>query len=166
MFKTLKKEQFSIAYIKALAAPLGFNPGRFDVDNDSVDISFTAQYDISSKIRSPEINIQLKCTQLTFSKDNLLHYPLPIKNYNDLRGSNLSNPRYLVVLCIPSNENDWLSVNESEMILRYSAYWFSLRSAPETKNTETVTIEIPKNQLLNRETFKMLMDKASEGIGL
>ncbi|MDR2410734.1 MAG: DUF4365 domain-containing protein [Bacteroidales bacterium] len=166
MFKTSKQEQFSIAYIKALAAPLGFNPGKFDVDNDSVDISFTAQYDINSKIRSPEINIQLKCTQLTFSEDNLLHYPLPIKNYTDLQGSNLSNPRYLVVLCVPSDENDWLSIDESEMILRYSAYWFSLRYEPETKNTKTVTIKIPKNQLLNKESFKMLMDKASEGIGL
>lgn len=95
-----------------------------------------------------------------------MHYPLPIKNYNDLRGSNLSNPRYLVVLCIPPDENGWLSVNESEMILRYSAYWFSLRYKPETENTETVTIEIPRNQLLNRESFRMLMDKASEGIGL
>jgi hypothetical protein len=52
------------------------------------------------------------------------------------------------------------------MILRYSAYWFSLRYKPETENTETVTIEIPRNQLLNRESFRMLMDKASEGIGL
>jgi hypothetical protein len=166
MFVTSKKEQFSIAYIRALAAPLGFNPGKFDVDDDSVDISFTAQYGINSKIRSPEINMQLKCTQLMFSKDNFLHYPLPIKNYNDLRGSNLSNPRYLVVLCIPPNEEDWLKVNESEMILRYLAYWFSLRYEPETKNAESVTIKIPKIQLLNKESFKMLMDKASNGIGL
>lgn len=60
MFKTSKQEQFSIAYIRALAAPLGFNPGKFEVDNDSVDISFAAQYGINSKIRTPEINIQLK----------------------------------------------------------------------------------------------------------
>jgi hypothetical protein len=166
MYKTLKQEQFSIAYVRALAAPLGFNPSSPTVDDDSVDISFTAQYDINAKIRSPEINIQLKCTQLTFSKENLLHYPLLVKNYNDLRGTNLANPRYLVVLCIPPDEKDWLSVNESEMILRYSAYWFSLRYKPATTNTETVTVEIPKSQLLNRTSFKMLMDKASEGIGL
>jgi hypothetical protein len=58
MYKTSKQEQFSIAYARAIAAPLGFNPGKFDVDDDSVDISFTAQYDIKAKIRSPEINIR------------------------------------------------------------------------------------------------------------
>jgi hypothetical protein len=166
MYKTSKQEQFSIAYARAIAAPLGFNPGKFDVDNDSVDILFTAQYDIKSKIRSPEINIQLKCTKYIFSEDNLLHYRLPVKNYNDFRGKNISNPRYLVVLCIPPNEDDWLSVNESEMILRYSAYWFSLKYITETVNTETVTTKIPKTQLFNKESFKMLMDKASEGTGL
>jgi hypothetical protein len=166
MYKTSRQEEFSVAYIRALAAPLGFNPGKFDVDNDSVDISFTAQYGVNSKIRSPEINIQLKCTRRVFSKDSLLHYPLPVKNYNDLRGTNLANPRYLIVLCIPRNENDWLSITETEMILRYSAYWFSLRYEPEKRNKKTVTIGIPRNQLLTREAFKMLMDNASKGIGL
>jgi hypothetical protein len=166
MYKTSKQEEFSIAYIRALAAPLGFNPGKFEIDDDSVDIIFTAKYDNNSVIRSPKLDLQLKCTQTKFSKDNFLHYDLSVKNYDDLHGSNVANPRYLVVVCIPPNENDWVIVKDEELILRYSAYWFSLRYAPDTKNSNSVTVKIPKDQKLNKVSFKMLMDKASKGIGL
>ena len=43
MYKTNKQEEFSRAYICAIASHLGFNPGKFDVDNDSIDI-FLEQY--------------------------------------------------------------------------------------------------------------------------
>jgi hypothetical protein len=166
MYKTSKKEEFSIAYIRALAAPLGFNPGKYEIDDDSVDITFLAKYDNSSLIRRPQLDLQLKCTQKEFSDDNFLHYALSAKNYEDLRGSNVANPRYLVVLCVPQNNNDWVSVEEKELILRYSAYWFSLRNEKATKNATSVTIKIPKSQKLDKASFKMLMDNASKGVGL
>jgi hypothetical protein len=166
LYKTSKQEEFSIAYIRAIAAPLGFNPGKYDIDNDSIDITFSAKYSNDSLIRSPELHLQLKCTEKEFSKDNFLHYQLSLKNYTELRGANISQPRYLVIVCIPKNENDWVNVRESDLILRYSAYWFSLRYAPDTNNSSSVTIKIPKNQKLNKESFKMLMDNASKGIGL
>jgi hypothetical protein len=166
MYKTAKQEEFSIAYIRALAAPLGFNPGNIEIDDDSIDITFAAKYDNSSLIRSPKLDLQLKCTQMEFSDDNFLHYNLSVKNYDDLRGSNVANPRYLVVLCVPQNDNDWVSVKEKELILRYSAYWFSLRYAPATTNSTSITIKIPMEQKLDKKSFKMLMDKASIGVGL
>jgi hypothetical protein len=166
MYKTSKQEAFSIAYISALAAPLGFNKGSFGVDDDSIDIIFSARYDKNSIIRSPQINLQLKCTQTTFEHDNFLHFPLPLKNYEDLRGSNQAAPRYLVVLCVPSNESEWVVERDVEIILRYSAYWFSLKDAPETHNKTTVTILIPKNQKLDKKSFKRLMDEASKGNAL
>jgi hypothetical protein len=166
MFKTAKQEEFSIAYIRALAAPLGFNPGNAEIDDDSIDITFTAKYDNSSLIKSPKLDLQLKCTQMEFSADNFLHFSLSIKNYEDLRGSNVANPRYLVVLCVPQNDNEWVSVIKNGLILRYSAYWFSLRYAPVITNSKNITIKIPKNQKLNKSSFKMLMDSASKGVGL
>jgi hypothetical protein len=166
MYKTQKQEQFSIAYIKAIAAPLGFNPGKYEVDDDSVDISFKANYPDSNIIRNPEINIQLKCTAMKFAQDEYLHYPLKIKNYDDLRGTNCANPQYLVVVCIPASENEWIDMRESELVLRYTAYWYSLKDCLTVENETSVTIKIPKQQRLDKQSFKMLMDKASEGIRL
>jgi hypothetical protein len=166
MHKTNKQEEFSRAYMCALAAPLGYNLGDFRVDNDSIDIMFKAIYDRSSKRRNPHIDFQLKCTLNSFSDDGYLHYPIKMKNYNDLRGDNRANPSYLVVICVPENEDDWVEVRAEEMLLRYSAYWISLKDAPTVKNEKNITIKISKQQKFDQNTFKMLMDKASEGIAL
>ena len=166
MHKTNKQEEFSRAYVYALSAPLGFNMGDFRVDDDSVDVIFKAKYGIQSKIRCPQIVFQLKCTKNTFNKDGHLHFPLKIKNYNDLRGNIQVCPIYLVVLCVPDNEGEWVEVNPEEMLLRYSAYWFSLRDAPAVKNQKNVTVKIPKRQKLDKISFKMLMDKMSDGTPL
>jgi hypothetical protein len=72
----------------------------------------------------------------------------------------------LVVVCVPEIENDWVEIKQDEMLLRYSAYWYSLRDAPDTDNKSSITIKIPKTQKIDKNTFKMLMDKASEGIAL
>jgi hypothetical protein len=164
MYETHKQEEFSRAYICALAAPLGFNEGNYRVDDDSVDVEYKAKYDITSKIRNPHINFQLKCTKITFKDDGFLHFPLKIKNYNDLRGTNQAFPIYLVVLCVPENEEDWVEVKQEELLLRYSAYWVSLKDAPQVKNKKSVTLKISKKQKFDKDIFKLLMDKTSEGM--
>ena len=166
MYGTNKKEEFSRAYICAIASQLGYNSGDFRVDDDSVDIMFKALYSKTSKIRNPQIHFQLKCTNTPFNKDGYLHFPLKIKNYNDLRGDNHANPCYLVVLCVPEDEKDWIEIKPEEMILRYSAYWLSLKDEPTVKNNTNITVKIPKQQKLDKESFQMLMNKASEGIAL
>lgn len=163
MYITQKKEQFSIAYISALAATLGFNPGTFNVDDDSVDISFKSKGYNGKVRRNPQIDIQLKCTKEKINKHGSLSFPLPVKNYNDLRDEYQNNPTYLIVLIVPENENNWIETRDNDMLLRNKAYWFSLRGMPETDNETTVTIHIPVSNELNVYSFKMLMDYASEG---
>jgi hypothetical protein len=70
------------------------------------------------------------------------------------------------VLCVPENEDAWVELKEAELILRYSAYWYSLKDCPEKMNEKRITVLIPKTQRLDKLSFKMLMDKASDGIML
>ena len=166
MHITNKKEEFSHAFLHTLASKLGYNLARLNIDNDSIDVIIKAKCNILSKIRSPQLDIQLKCTTYSFNNDGYLHYPLKMKNYEELRGDNRWQPRYLIVVCIPENDNDWIEVRPEEMLLRYSAYWFSLKDEPAVSNKNNITIKIPKHQKLDLDSFKMLMDKASEGIAL
>ena len=67
---------------------------------------------------------------------------------------------------MPEDEKDWIEIKPEEMILRYSAYWLSLKDEPTVKNNTNITVKIPKQQKLDKESFQMLMNKASEGIAL
>ena len=58
----LRKEQFSTAYIQALAAQIGLKYSIDSVDDDSVDITLKGKGFKGKLLRNPHIEIQLKCT--------------------------------------------------------------------------------------------------------
>jgi len=159
-----RKEQFSIAYIEAIAARLGLNPSVDRVDIDSVDLRLSADnFNVAGRVvRNPQIEIQLKCTSQDIEKDGSLKFKLPVKNYNDLRGEDITSPRYLMVLIVPSNPEEWITVNSDNMSLSYCCYWQSLRFFPETSNTSKVTVEIPTSQKITSESLLDLIEKASK----
>ena len=53
---------------------------------------------------------------------------MPIKNYNDLRIFT-QTPRLLVVLELPRDESQWMTVTAEELVPRRRAYWLSLLGA-------------------------------------
>lgn len=158
-----RKELFSIAYVKALGAPLGFNPGAFEIDDDSVDIIFTSKEFPNAKVRNPLIKLQLKCTAKT-PKKGILDFSLKKKNYDDLRGTNVSNPTYLVVVTVPDQVVDWVQIAPNDIVLRYQAYWYSLANAGPTSNKSSVKLAIPCSQRFDLASFQDLMNLASQGL--
>jgi len=157
-----QKEQFSFAYVTAIAAQAGLNKACPSVDDDSVDLILQGK-GFSGKIRNPQLELQLKCTSQDLIKGNVIKFSLPIKNYNDLRGDNLLCPRYLFLLIVPDQVDEWSEQLDNELILRNSCYWVSIRNLPETKNEKKVTIDIPIKQRLTKNALLELMNLASQG---
>lgn len=123
-----KKEQLSIAYIRAVVAAAGFSCTKPDVDDDSVDviISCSGTYGDGALLRSPRIELQAKATATKLEpKSNFLKFSLPIKNYEDLKGRTLV-PRILVVMLVPEEVGTWIEQSEDHMRMRSCAYWVSL----------------------------------------
>ncbi|MGB1060725.1 MAG: DUF4365 domain-containing protein, partial [Ketobacter sp.] len=135
-----RKEQFSVAYVNAIAAKVGLSNAGWSVDDDSVDLSLKGR-GYKAKVRNPQVDLQLKCTsQKNIIKNGYLHFPLKKKNYDDLRGNDVMCPRYLIVLVVPEDSDQWVESKNDSMILYHSCYWASIRSYPETKNETSVTI--------------------------
>lgn len=162
-------ERFSVAYFMAIAAAAKLKIGRYDVDDESVDISIVGHFDIAGnvnglKIRDPAIDFQLKCTYTHSPNSNgILKYPLKKKNYEDLRGTNFSRPKLLAVLCIPENCKQWLSSEPKGMNLYNKMYWFSLKDCGPTQNKKSVTIDIPPENILSVDAMKSFMKVAGRG---
>ncbi|QFS52810.1 DUF4365 domain-containing protein [Nostoc sphaeroides] len=156
-----QKEQFSITYIRAIAAVAGYSLYRPEVDNDSVDLGIVSRGG-TGKILSPRLELQLKCTARDILDENYIKYPLNLKNYNDLK-INALVPRILVVVLVPEKITDWIKQTEDELCIRHCAYWVSLRGMPDTENTTNVTIEIPRSNQLTPLSLQTIIQRISFG---
>ncbi|NJK76628.1 MAG: DUF4365 domain-containing protein [Microcoleus sp. SU_5_6] len=142
-----RKELFSKAYVRAVAAVAGCSVDQPEDDYDSIDLRIKAR-SIQGAVSYPQLDLQLKCTSRDILDANCIRYPLILKNYNDLR-INCQIPRILVVVLVPENIAEWLEQSEQQMSIKYCAYWVSLRGFSATGNIRSVTVELPRNNLFS-----------------
>ena len=157
-----QKEQFSNAYLLAVATVAGYSLYKPAVDDDSVDWGIAASGEVG-RVRSPRLELQLKSTSRDVLSAVELRYPLKLKNYDDLRLDKFVIPRILLVVFLPENRSDWLQQSEEELCLRYCGYWVSLRGMPETPNTATVTVTLPRVNLFTPNALQFIMQLIGEG---
>lgn len=158
-----KKEQFSEAWLRAVAAAAGFAVAKPTVDNDSIDLTVSKRGG-KGTVRSPKLDVQLKCTATEIIKETDLRFPLEKKNYDELRYDNFAVPRILVVLCVPAEPKDWLQlVEESHLLLKQCAYWTSLRGKPESPNETTVIVSLLRTQRLDDASLLSIMERIEQG---
>jgi len=106
----------------------------------------------------PALDLQLKATtNSSENEDDFLRCQLSIKNYRDLYVQT-QTPRLLVVLELPEDEPQWMTIADEELVLRHRAYWFSLQ-----RDHEDVTVHIPKDNILNVGTIQNLIEKSRMG---
>jgi Domain of unknown function (DUF4365) len=157
MTEEQQKEQFSIAYVRAVAAASAVNVYQPEVDDDSVDIGFCARI-AKDRAQRPRLEAQLKCTAVLEDTDDTYRFPLKVKNYNDLRGDDVV-PRVLILVTVPVNVAAWLTLTTEQLVLRKSAFWVSLTGLPATTNIATVTVPVPKRQLFDVASLRQLLDQ-------
>lgn len=162
MHHTAKMEQFSRAYVAAIAAQAGCNPSRPEVDNDSVDLELCMKDILDCKRTRGRLEMQLKCTYAADRSEDSFPFSLSIKNYDDLRAE-VVIPRLLVVVCVPEDSEDWTQQTEEQLCLHHCAYWLSLAGMPELKNAKSVTVHIPRKQIFSVEFLHEAMRHSANG---
>ena len=152
-----RKEGLSRGYVQVVAAAAGYTLAEQNFDRDGVDLQVRA----GGALR-PSLDLQLKATARLARVGTDWRFDLPKRNYDLLRERTLV-PRILVVLNLPAEEGDWLSISEEELVLRRCAYWADITDAPESDNERTVTISIPEHNRFDADALKRLMDRARKG---
>lgn len=152
------KERLSIVYAEAVAAKSGYTTTRTDLDRDGVDLRIQA----GGQMR-PALEFQLKATsRLGPEDDGVVKFELKRRNYDLLR-LDTQTPRLLVVLNLPHEKDQWLTITPEELTLRNCAYWLNLRGWRERSNTSTVTVPIPTANLFDDRSLRRLMSESREG---
>ncbi|GEP65207.1 hypothetical protein CBE01nite_29750 [Clostridium beijerinckii] len=162
------KEGISAAYVKAIANYAGFNFEQ-PVNDYGIDGTFSG-----IKVRKKggekrllsdgcKLDFQLKASINVKMEKDLIKYSLESKNYNDLVDDEICTPRILIVYKLPRNKDEWIKVTENGTMFKDCAWWCYLSGLQETNNKETITIEIPRNQIFDDKSLKELMGKVKKG---
>ena len=66
-------------------------------------------------------------------------------------------------MCLPENDSEWLIINENELILKKSCYYYEV-TGERTENKSSVRIKIPKENLFDCLAVNMLLESVSTKI--
>lgn len=103
------------------------------------------------------LDFQLKATVDWQLRDDKIVYDLEAHTYNDLvTRTPAETTMILILLCLPRDSAEWHSATHDSTIFRNSCYWY-LPEGPETNNTSTQRVFIPRANLLTPTILEALM---------
>lgn len=164
MTDQVSMEELSWSYLNAVAACANIAVEREIHDDDGIDGKI--KKDICRKkgdVFKSSVSFQLKATgQLLVEKEGMIHFPLKVKNYDDLRAEGTTQ-QVLFLFQMPSEKEEWIEQDCEALKLKKCMYWLSLANAPAKENTQTVTIKIPIKQMVTPENLEEIMQIVAEG---
>ncbi|WP_390620548.1 DUF4365 domain-containing protein [Caulifigura coniformis] len=102
-----------------------------------------------------EVQLKATATPMTLVR-NRFAYSIPIEQYDKLRMTGGESTTLLVVLQLPALRAAWCRSSPRSLAIQQAAYWLSLYGAPDSPNTTTQTVYIPKSNRFTPEGLKAL----------
>ena len=164
------KAELSYAYLHAVSARAGLAcevAGRHS-DGAGVDAVVRAKerFSAQSVLTQFTVEIQLKATSAepTIDARDRYSFSLEIDHYDKLRDVEAGAQQILVVLFLPNDPTRWLAHSPEGLIARRCAYWVSLRGAPESGNSSSQTVYVPRANAFSVEGLRsVFVSRSSVG---
>ena len=153
-----QEEALSRVNVRAIAARSGYMTATPSPDRGGVDLRIQAGGEMS-----PALDLQLKATvNLKRLGDGCVRFRLKSSDHNRLC-CQTQTPSYLVVLDLPRDRKQWITITANELVLRHRAYWQNLQRNEKTKNEQSITIRIPEGNRFTVESLRRLMEVSRRG---
>lgn len=156
----VRQGHFGEGFIWALSCAAGLNPGKRVLDVDGVDIQI-GRPGRHGKMKAPTIEAQIKSWSTAKVKNGFYPYSLPVSNFNNLVGvvgEDLAVPRYLFLVVVPPDFEQYCHATAGGMTLCYAAYWHDLMHEDEVDpdTQESKTVYVPQANLLTATSLREL----------
>jgi hypothetical protein len=144
------------AFVRVLAASAGLVVSRADLDVTGED--FTIGYPgRRGSMRHPKIEVQVKSWCSPGGNATAWRYRMRAEHYNELAGRLFYLPRYLFLVIVPADAEQYTTVSDSALHLRHAGYWASLADLPQVTDARTVTVDVPRHNLLTAASLHDLL---------
>ncbi len=165
MTSTNYQEDIHISYISALCAAADISYDTQRHDDDSTDGIIKKRINNSDgSFYDAQLRIQLKSTSSSsqYSETNdTITYKLKANNYNDLC-TPATTPIILGLLILPEERSEWVQWSPEELLIKGKMYWLDLSTNKTTENNSTVSVKIPKTNVVNQAFLLKALTKISK----
>lgn len=157
-------EQFSIGFVRMVAAAAGCSVKSHATDYDGVDITVTSSADYEVW-HGAEIELQLKCTR----RQGVLHgdHLSWQMETNALRKLTLKRftPAVLGVLLVPREDDHLLELDEHHLRTESRMYWEHARNLDQHVGADQAskTVLLPRSNLFDVPNLLKIMQVVGEG---
>lgn len=154
------KEQYSIAYVHALATRARCKIQGLDVDDEQVDLTIRQKAD-HLQFSRVAVDVQMKCTSQNVVRDDGLHFSIKRKQYDGLRERGVLK-KILVVLAVDLEFDNWMSFTPNNLLMRGAAYWIGMDGLPDITSDST-TLILPDSNRFDVEQLLEMLSRIGNG---
>ncbi len=147
------KERMAHAVLEIIAARAGCEVLQPSTDYTSIDACVKPM----SGTPGFQIDVQIKGSSSLSGTKTEIKFPLPKKNFDDLRTTDLILPRMLIVTELADSCENWLKCTNKSIRFNKSIFWVDLYGRPASSNSTNVTISIPRTNVLTADKLANLM---------
>jgi hypothetical protein len=148
-------ELFQASIVQAIAAAAGCNVSVPLVDN-GIDLDLTHELPDEDDV---PLRVQLKAVTTGWNADrSRIRAKLSKKRYDKMRRVGPQLPQILVVMDLPSEQEDWIRIEDPHTIAQHLCYWVNLAGEPEFTGTgDVVTVSAPATNVFDDLTLCEIM---------
>lgn len=149
-----RKGDFGEAVVDVLAIAAGLQVWTPRRDNTGIDRKLKYPGP-SGSARYPEIEVQIKTTAVDAWDTPVWRHELTGKHYNMLAGDGHAVPRFLFLVTVPAQVEDWAQVTRGWIAIRHAVYWACFVGEPQTPAISR-RVTVPGENLLTADTLLAL----------
>lgn len=158
-------EAFQESYVRGVAAAAGCVVGAPEID-EGVDVTLTHTAGIHLRgDNKAHLEVQMKSSaDGPIEKGKFVSASLSRARYDEFRAEDVAVHKIIVVLHMPADQADWLTVGPDALHLRHRAYWVSIRGfAPMSDpGAASTTVRAPTSQIFDDIALCQIMQRIGQ----
>lgn len=160
--------KFGEDYVRALASAAGLLVCCYDLDVDGIDLGLRIPGRVGNSM-SPGIDVQVKSWSRSRASAGEWHFDgLNEAQFNKLAGPDFTYPRFLFVVCVPTNPHEYATIQTDGMLLRQLGYYRSLANEvpiSQPNRARRRPVRVPLSNVLTARTLRGLIHPEAADLG-
>jgi len=158
-------EAFQESYVRGVAAAAGCAIGRPEID-EGVDVTLTHTAGIHLRgDNKAHLEVQMKSSaDGPIQKGEFVSASLRRARYDEFRAEDVAVHKIIVILHMPADQANWLTVGPDALHLHHRAYWVSIRGLPQIADPQaaSTTIHAPTTQVFDDIALCRIMQRIGQ----